>query len=73
MPDEDPEAKYYNSSGKEEWRCKYCSKTYAKNGGNTCIKRHLIEKHAKTKKSSRENISAKRQRSIEHALELAET
>src|ERR1700761_7077864 len=41
MPDEDPEAKYYNNSGKEEWRCKYCSKTYAKNG----VKRHLFEKH----------------------------
>jgi hypothetical protein len=73
MPDEDPETKYYNSSGKEEWRCKYCSKTYARNGGNSCIKRHLLEKHAKTEKSSRENISAKRQRSIEQALELAET
>ena len=73
IPDEDPEAKYYNNSGKEEWRCKYCSKTYAKNGGNTCIKRHLFEKHAKTEKSSRENVSAKRQRSIEHALQLAET
>ena len=72
MPDEDLEAKYYNSSGKEEWRCKYCSKTYATNGGNSCIKRHLLEKHVKTEKSSRENISAKRQRSIEHSLELAD-
>lgn len=72
MPDESAEAKYYNSSGKEEWRCKYCSKTYATNGGNSCIKRHLLEKHAKTETSSRETISAKRQRSIEHALKLAE-
>lgn len=50
----------------------YCSKTYATNGGNSCIKRHLLEKHARTEKSSRENISAKRQRSIEHAFELSE-
>lgn len=36
------------------------------------IQRHLLEKHTKTEKSSRENISAKRQRSIEHSLELSQ-
>ena len=36
------------------------------------IQRHLLEKHKKTEKSSREDTSAKRQRSIEHALELSQ-
>jgi hypothetical protein len=36
------------------------------------IQKHLLEKHTKTEKSSRENISAKRQRSIEHALKLSQ-
>ena len=36
------------------------------------IQRHLLEKHTKTEKSSREDTSAKRQRSIEHALDLSQ-
>lgn len=72
MPAEDPDTTYLNKRGMVEWRCKYCSRSYATNGGNHCIKKHLLEKHGKTEKSSRENITAKRQRSIEHALELSE-
>ncbi|KAM4061467.1 hypothetical protein HRG_013155 [Hirsutella rhossiliensis] len=34
MPDEDIETKYYNQrTGKEEWRCKHCDKTYCCSGG----------------------------------------
>jgi hypothetical protein len=36
------------------------------------IQRHLLEKHKKTEKSAREDTSAKRQRSIEQALELSQ-
>jgi hypothetical protein len=36
------------------------------------IQRHLLEKHKKTEKSSREDTSAKRQRSIEQALKLSQ-
>jgi hypothetical protein len=72
MPAQDPDTTYLNKRGMVEWRCKYCSRSYATNGGNHCIKKHLLEKHGKTEKSSRENITAKRQRSIEHALELSE-
>jgi hypothetical protein len=71
MPDPDPEYRYFHK-GKEEWRCKYCSKAYSTNGGTRVIQRHLFEKHTKSEKSSRENISAKRQQSIEHALELSQ-
>ena len=71
MPDPDPEYRYFYK-GKEEWRCKYCSKAYSTNGGTRVIQRHLFEKHTKSEKSSRENISAKRQQSIEHALELSQ-
>ena len=73
MPAEDPETIYLNKYMKVEWRCKYCSLSYATNGGNLAIKKHLLVKHGKTEKSSRENITAKRQQSIEHALELSES
>ena len=71
MPDPDTEYRYFNK-GKEEQRYKYCSKAYSINRGTRVIQRHLLEQYTKTKKSSRENISAKRQRSIEHALELSQ-
>ncbi|KAI3570615.1 hypothetical protein IWW34DRAFT_349415 [Fusarium oxysporum f. sp. albedinis] len=30
MPDEEIETRYYNErTGKEEWRCKHCDRTYA--------------------------------------------
>jgi hypothetical protein len=72
MPDPNTEYRYFSTTGKEEWRCKYCPKAYNINGGTRVIQRHLLEKHTKTEKSSREETSAKRQRSIEHALELAQ-
>ena len=73
MPADDPETIYLNRYMKVEWRCKYCSLSYATNGGNLVIKKHLLVKHGKTEKSSRENITAQRQQSIEHALELSES
>jgi hypothetical protein len=72
MPADDPETIYLNRYMKVEWRCKYYSLSYATNRGNLVIKKHLLVKHRKTEKSSRENITAKRQQSIEHALELSE-
>ncbi|KAI3573713.1 hypothetical protein IWW34DRAFT_754662 [Fusarium oxysporum f. sp. albedinis] len=34
MPDEEIETRYYNErTGKEEWRCKHCDRTYACSGG----------------------------------------
>ena len=73
MPAEDPETIYLNKYMKTEWRCKYCSCSYATNGGNLAIKKHLLVKHGKTENSSRDNITAKRQQSIEDALELSES
>ena len=72
MPADDPETIYLNRYGKAEWRCRYCSTAYATNGGNHAIKKHLLSKHGKTEKSSREIIAAKRQRSIDYAFELSE-
>jgi hypothetical protein len=72
MPAPDTEYRYFGTTGKEEWRCKYCPKAYSINGGTRVIQRHLLEKHKKTEKSSREDTSAKRQRSIEQALELSQ-
>ncbi len=72
MPAKDPETIYLNKYMKVEWCYKYCSYSYVTNRSNHAIKKHLLTKHGKTKKSSRENITAKRQWSIEHALELSE-
>ena len=72
MPDPNTEYRYFGTNGKEEWRCKYCSKGYSINGGTRVIQRHLLEKHTKTEKSSREDTSTKRQRSIKHALKLSQ-
>ena len=46
MPNEDPDTKYYNTrKGSLEWRCKYCPKTYALNGGTKILKAHLFNHH----------------------------
>jgi len=44
MPDEDIETRYYNQrTRKEEWRCKYCEKTYSCSGGTAAPAKHLTE------------------------------
>ncbi|OWT42367.1 BED zinc finger domain-containing protein [Pochonia chlamydosporia 170] len=44
MPDEDIETRYYNQrTGKEEWRCKYCEKTYSCSGGTAAPTKHLTD------------------------------
>ena len=44
MPDEDREVRYYNQrTGKEEWRCKHCSKTYSCSGGTAAPAKHLTD------------------------------
>jgi len=44
MPDEEVETRYYNErTGKEEWRCKYCKKTYACAGGTAAPAKHLMD------------------------------
>jgi hypothetical protein len=41
MPDVDAETRHYDDNGKLEWRCQYCSKTYALSGGTAVIMDHL--------------------------------
>ncbi|CEJ92863.1 Putative Transposase-like protein [[Torrubiella] hemipterigena] len=44
MPDWDIETRYYSQrSGKEEWRCKYCDKTYSCSGGTAAPAKHLTD------------------------------
>ncbi|KAH7459105.1 hypothetical protein FOMA001_g19259 [Fusarium oxysporum f. sp. matthiolae] len=44
MPDEEVETRYYNQrTGKEEWRCKHCDKTYASSGGTAAPAKHLMD------------------------------
>jgi hypothetical protein len=44
MPDQDVETRYYNQrTGKEEWRCKHCDKTYLCSGGTAAPAKHLMD------------------------------
>lgn len=44
MPDEEMETRYYNQrTGKEEWRCKHCNKTYSCSGGTAAPAKHLTD------------------------------
>ncbi|KAF1730627.1 hypothetical protein CRV24_008696 [Beauveria bassiana] len=44
MPDEDRETRYYNQrTGKEEWRCRHCNKTYSCSGGTAAPAKHLTD------------------------------
>ena len=44
MPDEDRETRYFNQrTGKEEWRCKHCNKTYSCSGGTAAPAKHLTD------------------------------
>jgi hypothetical protein len=69
MPDVDPETKYGSKiNGQLEWRCKYCPKRYALNGGTRCMKSHLQACHDIDHDSPRAERVEKRQRSIEEAI-----
>lgn len=71
MPDVDIETKYFNSTKKPEWRCRYCSKRYAINGGTRLIKVHLTASHGISELSSCQERANKRQTTIEDALVTA--
>jgi hypothetical protein len=68
MPDSNIETKYFSSTNRPEWRCRYCSKKYATNGGTRQIKAHLTEIHGISELSLRQERANKRQISIEDAL-----
>jgi hypothetical protein len=73
MPDLDPETLYYHpTTTKLEWRCKYCPKKYAINGGTRLMKQHLITAHEISEGSSRQERLIKRQRTIEDAITFGE-
>lgn len=71
MPDIDIGTKYYNTTNKLEWRCRYCTKRYTINGGTRLIKLHLKSAHDISERSARQERSIKRQMSIEDGLAAA--
>jgi hypothetical protein len=74
MPDADPESLYYHpTTAKLEWRCRYCSKRYALNGGTRLMKQHLIAAHEISESSPRQQRVLKRQRTIEEAVISGQT
>jgi BED zinc finger len=74
MPDVDPESLYYHpTTAKLEWRCRYCSKRYALNGGTRLMKQHLIAAHEISESSPRQQRVLKRQRTIEEAIISGQT
>jgi hypothetical protein len=73
MPDSDTESLYYHpTTGKLEWRCKYCPKRYTLNGGTRIMKLHLISAHEISERSPRQQRIIKRQRTIEEAITCGE-
>jgi hypothetical protein len=69
MPDLDTETLYYHpTTGKLEWRCKYCSKRYALNGGTRVIKQHLISAYDILETLPCEEHIIKCQRTIDEAI-----
>jgi hypothetical protein len=71
MPDKDIGTKYYNTTNKLEWRCRYCTKRYTINGGTRLIKLYLKSTHDISELSARQERSIKRQMSITDSLAAA--
>ena len=71
MPDPDIRTKYYSTTSKLEWRCKYCSKRYTINRGTRLIKSHLHADHGISELSIQQERSVKRQMSIQDVLVTA--
>jgi hypothetical protein len=78
MPDENIETRYYNEiTGKDEWRCRYCPKTYACSGGTGAPSDHLTDPvskkgHGLQRDSPREAKAKNQQATIDAALATAE-
>ena len=72
MPDEDMQTKYYNeSSGLEEWRCGYCSKTYLTSRSTSGPVGHLKVDHEILKDSQRSTKAQNIQKSLKEAYAQA--
>jgi hypothetical protein len=63
---------YYPTTGKLEWRCKYCPKRYTLNGGTFIIKQHLQLAYRILASSPRQERLIKRQRIIKEAITFGE-
>lgn len=71
MPDPDPQTQYFNkNTGKQEWRCRYCTRRYATTGGTRAIMEHL-KTHNIEENSTRETRAINQQASIQNAMDMA--
>jgi hypothetical protein len=73
MPDADVEAVYrHPTTGKLEWRYRYCVKRYALNSGTRVIKLHLVSAHDISESSPRHQHIIQRQKTIQEAIAYGE-
>ncbi|KFA45512.1 hypothetical protein S40293_10332 [Stachybotrys chartarum IBT 40293] len=77
MPEDDVETRYYNrQTGKEEWRCKHCDRTYACSGGTAAPAKHLMDPppggHGLSRGAPRTAKVATIRTILEHARAMAE-
>lgn len=73
MPDEDMQTKYYNEvSTEEEWRCRYCDKTYLTSGSTSGPSGHLTGYHSMPRDSRRDVKAKNVQVSLQRAFAQGE-
>jgi hypothetical protein len=73
MLNENIQTVYYNENlGLEEWRYRYCSKTYLCSGGTRIARKHLKEYYKIPKESPRDVIVKNVQKSLKVAFAYAE-
>ena len=72
IPDEDRDTLYISTEGKEEWRYRYCTKTYITSSGTRAPQEHLSKQHQIQRDSPRETQAINQQRSIVQAFREAE-
>ena len=67
------EAIFFNTAGKSEWRCQYCTTNYQLSGGTSNIERHLMKTHQVFEDSPKDIRATQQQINISDALTTAET
>jgi hypothetical protein len=72
MPDPDTQTKYHNKDNREEWRCRYCTRTYLTSGSTSGPKKHLIQVHGLTEEDDRDSRAQQIQTSMEQTFAIAE-
>jgi len=71
MPETDPQTRYYDEAGHEEWRCRYCEKRYRTSGSSSGPSNHLISFHKLELGSKRSAKALNIQISLDKAIAQA--